>query len=219
MNSTLKSIAQIDEASAEVARCGLVPHGDPRKHWDAISALRFILDRRSVDDRVLEVGATLYSVMLTWLYQLGYRCLRGIDFVYERPVRRGCIRYEPGDLTRTRFADGSFDIVCSMSVIEHGVDASAYFAEMARLLSPGGLLITSIDYWRDPVDTRGELAFGVPIRIFTPEDVRDLLRTGQAYGFAPTGPIDCECQDRTITWDPYALSYTFLCFALEKRQS
>jgi SAM-dependent methyltransferase len=219
MNTTLKTKGQIEQACDEVQRCGLVPHGDRQKNWDALSALRFILDRSMASARVLEVGATLHSVMLPWLYQYGYRYLRGIDLVFDRPVRRGSIVYEPGDLTRTRFKNASFDIVCSMSVIEHGVSVSAYFAEMARLLSQGGLLITSTDYWKEPVDTRGQMAFGVPIKVFTPEDIGELLRTGQSFGFVPTGAIDLGCQERAVTWEEFSLSYSFLCFALEKKSA
>jgi SAM-dependent methyltransferase len=219
MNTTLKSEEQVKAATAEVQRCGLVPHVDRQKHWDAISALRFICDRRKPDDRVLEVGATLNSVMLPWLYQCGYRHLRGIDLVFDRAVHRGCIVYEPGDLTHTRFTDCSFDIICSMSVIEHGVPVSAYFSEMARLLSPGGLLITSTDYWKDPVDARGQTAFGEPIKVFTPQEIEELLRASRTFGFAQTGPIDLVCQDRAVTWGKFKLSYSFLCFALEKQRT
>jgi len=157
--------------------------------------------------------------MLPWLYQYGYRRLCGIDLIFAEPLHRGPILYEPGDLTHTRFPDAGFDVICSMSVIEHGVPAAPYFMEMARLLSPDGLLITSTDYWKEPVDTRGQIAFGVPIKIFTPPEILDLVQTGRKFGLVPTGSIDLECQDRPVTWRTYDLSYTFLCFAMHKKAS
>ena len=52
-----------------------------------------------------------------------------------------------------------------------GVNLAAYFKEMARILKPGGLLITSTDYYDSPVDTRGQVAFGAPIHIFSPDEI------------------------------------------------
>lgn len=216
MNSTLKSLAQVEEAMAEVDRCGLIPRRDDRpKNWDALSALNFILARTRPDARILEVGA-LYSVMLLWLYQCGYRHLCGIDLTFERQTRKGPIVYEPGDLTHTRFSDASFDVICSMSVIEHGIPAVAYFREMARLLSAGGYLITSTDYWKEPVDTHGQVAFGAPIKIFARQEIEQLLETGRKFSLVPTGAVDLECRERAVTWRAYNLDYTFVCFAMEK---
>lgn len=217
MNSTLKSRTQVEVAMEEVKRCGLPPHVDRPKNWDALSALSLILARTRPDARVLEVGAALPSVMLSWLYQFGYRQLHGIDLVFDERVRRGPIAYEHGDLTATRFRDASFDVICSMSVIEHSVPAVAYFREMSRLLSPGGLLVTSTDYWKDPVDTRGQAAFGAPIKVFTASEIGNWFDTALQFGLDCTGPVDLECGERAVTWSLYNLSYTFLCFAMTKQ--
>jgi SAM-dependent methyltransferase len=217
INTALASEAQVEEALREVRRCGLPPHKDRPKSWDALAALRVILERTGPDAAVLEAGATLYSVILPWLFLYGYRDLRGIDLVFDAPVRRGPIRYEPGDLTRTAYPDGRFDAIACLSVIEHGVDPDAYFREASRLLKPGGVLVTSTDYWEDPVDTGGQEAFGVPIRIFTRPEVEDLLKRAEAHGLEPTGPVDLACQERAVAWPTYGLRYTFLCFALTKR--
>ena len=217
MNTTLRSAKQVEQAYAEVRACGLPPHPDRPKNWDALSTLDLILRRTDRQAAVLEVGAALYSVTLPWLYLFGYRNLRGIDLVFDKPVRRGPIRYEHGDLTTTHFAGGSFDIIVSLSVIEHGVSPEKYFREMSRLLKPAGMLITSTDYWPNPIDTQGRTAYGVPITIFTRSDVEALLATARNYGLRPTGTIDLECDERCVTWDPFDLHYTFTCFALEKR--
>jgi SAM-dependent methyltransferase len=119
--------------------------------------------------------------MLLWLYQCGYQHLRGIDLAFERWVRKGPIVYEPSNLMHTSFRDASFDVICSMSVIGRGIPTVAYFREMARLLSAGGLLITSTDYWKEPVDTRGQVAFGVPIEIFNAQEIEQLLETGRKF--------------------------------------
>src|SRR5712664_2480646 len=119
MNTTLRSAKQVEQACAEVRACGLPPHPDRPKNWDALSTLDLILRRTDRHAAVLEVGAALYSVTLPWLYLFGYRNLRGIDLVFDKPLRRGPIRYEHGDLTTTRFGRASFDVIVSLSVIEH----------------------------------------------------------------------------------------------------
>jgi SAM-dependent methyltransferase len=214
VNSVLKTRRQVDEAAREVERCGLVRHPDRAKNWDALAALQTILAQTTSNARVLEMGARLYSVMLPWLYQYGYRHLTGIDLVHVESVRRGPIRYEFGDLTRTRFAGGSFDVICAMSVIEHGVEPRAYFAEAARLLAPGGLLLTSTDCWKDRVDTRGQIAYGKPITIFTIEEIAAMLGAAREYGLRPLSEIDLTCEERAVRWERFGLEFTFVCFAL-----
>src|SRR5437764_470272 len=84
---------------------------------------------------------------------------------YERSIlsslpRRSRISFVTCDLTRTPFRDQSFDVITCLSVIEHGVELEAYVREMSRLLRPGGYLITSTDFWCQPVDTAGIFPFG-----------------------------------------------------------
>jgi SAM-dependent methyltransferase len=214
INAVLKTRRQIDEALREVDRCGLVRHPDRAKNWDALAAIKTILMRTGREARVLEMGARLYSVILPWLYQYGYRHLTGIDVVYDEPVRRGPIRYEFGDLRKTHFTDRSFDVICSLSVIEHGVEPRLYFAEAARLLTPGGLLITSTDCWKEPVDTRGQVAYDAPIKIFTIEEIADMIRLAADQGFTLLREMDLVCEEAAVTWGRYRLEYTFVCFAL-----
>ena len=222
MNTVLKTRQQVERALREVDRCGLPRHNDDAKNWDALAALHTILSSTGPDARVLEVGAPLYSVMLPWLYQYGYRDLTGIDVVYSDPIRRGPIRYEFGDITRrTRFADASFDVICAMSVIEHGVDLTRYFSEAARLLTRGGLLITSTDCWKDPVDTRGQTAYGQPIKVFTPREIVAMLETAREYGLrlGPGRDLDLVCEEPAVTWARFGLEFTFACFTLVREDS
>jgi SAM-dependent methyltransferase len=156
-------------------------------------------------------------VTLPWLYLFGYRNLRGIDLVFDKPVRRGPIRYEYGDLIASRFGNNSFDIIVSLSVIEHNVSPEAYFREMSRLLRSSGILITSTDYWVDPIDTRGQSAYGAPIMIFTRSDIETLLSTAQNFDLRTTGEVDLNCHEKAVWWERFDLRYTFTCFALEKR--
>ena len=57
-----------------------------------------------------------------------------------------------GDLRRLPFASGAFDFVMAMEVLEHVPDPQSGMGELARILAPGGRLVTSIPV-RDPAPT------------------------------------------------------------------
>jgi SAM-dependent methyltransferase len=208
-NTALRTDSQVDAARQEIVACGLPPHGERPKNWDLLVALGTILERVGRQGAVLEMGAPRYSRLLPWLFLYGYRDLHGIDLVFERSWRAGPIRYEPMDLTATTYPGGRFDAIACLSVVEHGVEVEAYLREAARLLRPGGVLVTSTDYWCAPVETGGAVAYGVPIRVFGPADLAGWLEIAAANGLRPTGTPDYTCGDKVVTWRRFGLSYTF----------
>ena len=52
-----------------------------------------------------------------------------------------------GDATRLPFADAAFDKVIASEVLEHIPDDGAAFAELARVLRPGGRLAVTVPAW------------------------------------------------------------------------
>ena len=218
VNSALRARSERDLAIDEVRRIGLPPHPDPPKNWDSLIGLGLILQRTGPEARLLDAGAAPYSVLLPWLYLYGYQDLWGIDLTYEGERRHGTITYQRGDIERTGFDDGAFDVVMCLSVIEHGVSAEAYFREAARILRPGGLLFTSTDYWCEAIDTEAATSYGVPVTVFTPVDVSSMLQTAAAHGLHPRQPIRMDCEERVVHWAQHGLDYTFINFALELQQ-
>jgi len=216
MNGALKNRAAWEAADNMGRRMHLPLHRDPVKNWDHLAAVSAILASTTPEARILDAGAELYSNVLPALFLYGYRDLYGINLDFKSTTRRGPIEYRRGDLTQTPFPDGYFDAVTCMSVIEHGVPIEAYFREMYRVLKPGGLLITSTDYFPSPVDTAGKMAHGAPIRIFSKPDILDILEAARRAGFQPTGDIDLECEEKPVRWEKYGLEYTFLLFTLRK---
>jgi len=216
INSALKDGAEIQKAIIEAKRLRLPLHDDQPKTWDSLGALHQILTRTNPESQILDAGAEWYSTLLPWLSLYGYRNLVGNNLTFDKqnPKHVGPIRYEYGDITSMEFEDSSFDAIACLSVVEHGVEWRSYFQEMARVLKPGGVLTTSVDYFESPTDSRGQVAFGVPIRVYTREDMLGAFAIARSFGLEPTGEVDLECRDRAITWKEFGLSYTFLVFSL-----
>jgi hypothetical protein len=216
-NSVLKNQKEVDRAISQVKKLGLKVRGDLPKNWDSLATLYYILKNTDKDARVFDAGAALYSVILPWLFLYGYKNLVGGNFIFKKKIKRGSILYEPCDITKTNYVNNSFDVVTCLSVIEHGVDLHSYFKEMSRILKVDGILITSTDYYETPVDTKGQVAYGVPIHIFTKDEIEEALNISEKYGLFLTAPLDLTCDEKVVCWKQYDLRFTFLNFVLRKK--
>jgi SAM-dependent methyltransferase len=216
-NGTLQSAEEWKATTEEARRLGVPRHRSDEKDWDHLAAVNAILGRTTPEARVLDAGAEFYSNVLPALFVYGYRNLIGINLSFTSPARRGPIRYEHGDITQTDFPDAWFDAATCMSVIEHGVPLEGYFREMHRILKPGGLLITSTDYFPTPIETGGKTAHGAAIKIFTRAEIEDMLRLAERCGFELTGDVGLECRERAVRWAQVDLEFTFVVFTLRNK--
>jgi SAM-dependent methyltransferase len=214
----LKAEHQWQQAFEQVRALALPRHPDAPKNWDTLAAVAQVLSETTPQARVLDAGAELYSSFLPALYAYGYKNLTGINLLFPRAIQRGPIRYEPGDITSTRFAEASFDAVGCLSVIEHGVDLNAFFREMSRIIRPNGLLIVSTDFWETPVDTIGKQDFGAPIHVFTRRELESALLIASDSGFELTAPIDLNCVEKAARWDYHGLKYTYVLLSLRRNE-
>lgn len=212
--AVLQDDSEYEQATAELRRCGLVPHGTPSKNWDHLAALTTILDRTDDTARVLDAGGEIYSPLVHWLYLFGYRDLHVCNLSFDEAFRRGPIRYQPQDITDTSFPNASFDAVTCLSVIEHGVDVDAFLTEAHRILRPGGQLLVSTDYWPDGVDSDGVSAYGLAWDPFDADDLTQLVERAEAAGFRSTTDVDVSVSERPVSWRGY--EYTFALLQLEK---
>jgi SAM-dependent methyltransferase len=215
-NAVLKTRLERDNAVAQVRKLGLPVVSDTQKNWDTLAALHCILTETSTSAKILDAGAEIYSRILPWLFLYGYTKLEGINIVFQDQRRLGPIIYKHGDITYTDYAPETFDAIACLSVVEHGVDLSAYFMEMARLLKPGGILITSTDYWQSPTDTKGRQMYGAPVHIFTRDEIEQAIALAAQFGFVLTSNIDLSCDERVVHWSAVGLDYTFVIFTLRK---
>lgn len=104
---------------------------------------------------VLELGPGQTPRLLQLAMQDGAKSATGLDvenYVSERwPAE---VRASVYDGRRMPFDDHSFDVIWSNSCLEHVRHPALTVAEFARVLRPGGLMISSIDlrdhYHKDP---------------------------------------------------------------------
>ena len=208
-NAALRGEVAIEEAASMMAEAGLPPHPDHPKCWDGFLAALHATDSTARDAPVLDAGAERYSTFLPGLRQLGFSDLTGINTVFAEPEEHHGIRLLPGDITGSILPDAHFGFIACLSVIEHGVDLAAFFAEQARLLRPGGHLFVSCDYWETPIETAGLSAYGVPVHIFSRPELEAAIALAETYGLRLVGPSNLACVDKAVAWARFGLRYTF----------
>lgn len=197
-------------AVAQCRRLRLPLHHDKPKNWDALGALSTIVALCGRDAAVLDAGSARYSSILPWLRLYGSADLTGINLEFDKDVHRDGVRFAYGDITATGFPQDRFDAVTCLSVIEHGVPVPAFLAESARILRPGGLLVISTDYDQSPPDTSGHLAYGEPVTIFGPDDVRKLVEVAAGLGLELLGELRLSHAERPVHWKRTGLDFTFI---------
>lgn len=206
----LDSRAAWQTAVGECRRLRLPLHHDKPKNWDALGALSTVITHCGRQARVLDAGSARYSSILPWLRLYGSDDLTGVNLEFTSEVRRDGVRFAYGDITATSFPDGRFDAVTCLSVIEHGVPPEAFLKETARILRPGGLLVLSTDYDQSPPDTSGHLAYGEPVKIFGPDDVRGLVELAAGAGLELIGELRLDHAERPVHWKRTGLDFTFI---------
>lgn len=96
-----------------------------------------------------------------------------------------------GDATRLPFVDGAFDRVIASEVLEHIPDDAAAFAELARVLRPGGTIAVTVPAWLSERicwllsdEYHAPFVEGGHVRIYTEAGLRSSLRR---VGLKPYG--------------------------------
>jgi len=116
-------------------------------HWDEKLFRKWILDRLSPGDHILDVGAGSGHVPLMDFRGHAAR-ICGIDpdeRVVDNPyLDEGKVAFGEA----IPYPDDSFDLAFSCSVVEHLEHPAAVFAEVRRVLKPGGrYLIKTPNFW------------------------------------------------------------------------
>lgn len=221
INSVLKTEPEVEESLQNLKKLKLLFHNDKPKNWDCYRAFSFILRQGNKESKILDVGSADYGVILPWLELYGFSNLYGCDISFEKEFQKGRIRYYKQDLQKTKFPSNFFDFITSISVIEHGVKIDSYLKEMSRLLKRGGYLLTSTDYWPDPIDTKGLYPYGKELgemKVFMREDIEELVGKAQEYELELIEPIDFSYKDKVVYWKRVDKRFTYIFFILRKEK-
>ena len=85
---------------------------------------------------------------------------------------------------------------------------AGYFSrKWHEFYGPGELLFVSMDYWQDAIDVGDRTAFGVPVKIFTSNEVTSLVERASRVGLTLVGDLDLACDQKVVRCD--GLYYTF----------
>lgn len=113
-----------------------------RSHWEVFREL--IGPLASTKGKVLEVGCGRGSLS-SYFAQDGWDCtlldyspavLETAKLVFSRNGHKA--EYVPGDANALPFPDESFDVTCSIGLLEHFENVGRVMEEQARVLKPGG---------------------------------------------------------------------------------
>jgi SAM-dependent methyltransferase len=213
-------VSALDSPVVALARrlhlVGGVKMGDVVKSWDVLQTVKFLDANISRIDPILDIGCYASEITST-LHKMGYTNLAGADLnpnLTKMPYQ-GRIRYEVTDFTQTKYAAESFSAITSISVIEHGFDPHRLLKEMSRILKPGGYFIASFDYWPQKIDTSDTRFFDMDWKIFSKEEVRELIELAATYALSPVGALTFEANERPIECG--GRKYTFGWLALRKK--
>jgi SAM-dependent methyltransferase len=192
-----------------------LPVGDMVKSWDVARTLDFIDTHLPKDARILDLGAFCSEVPVS-LAKMGFTGVHGVDLnpnVTTMP-HADRVQYSVSDFMSTPFSQASFDAVTAISVIEHGYEPERLFAELGRLLRPGGYFIASFDYWPEKIDTGNTRFFDMYWLIFSERDVTAMLEVAKRHGLSPAGDLHPQSAERAIHCMGY--DYTFGWLVLRK---
>ncbi|HZP65236.1 MAG TPA: methyltransferase domain-containing protein [Rudaea sp.] len=158
-----------EESAIRCTGCGATP-----VHWALGMAIhRYVpqLDRADV----CELSAR--GPLAAHLRRRARRAMLSEFFADAAPgTERGGVRCE--DVQQLSYADSSFDLATCTEVLEHVPDDAAAFAELRRVLRPGGRLLFTVPLHDAPTLERARLSGNGVEHLAAPVYHRDPLRAG-----------------------------------------
>ena len=199
----LQTRLESDAATVLVESLGLPSHHDSQKNWDTFKCVSYIASLGDLETPVLDAGSGARVVAPRWLHQLGYKNVYACDIQgAQKDLYKSIgLHFSVQDLTATNYADGFFQAVTCISVIEHNVPLDAFAREMARILKPGGLLLVSTDYWSEFIDCSGIYPYGFDageMKIIDPKELTEFVGMAQAAGMELCAPLQFETHEKDL---------------------
>lgn len=208
LNRVLQSRAEVDAATQWLKQNNLQSHGLQCKDMDL-----YLVANNIGHGDIADLGAdgswVLTNAVLAGLQ--GQKC--GIDLHIPDREYVG-MEMTQGDLMATPYADGQFDYVTCMSVVEHSVDYEKLAKECARILKKGGTLIMSCDFWEPKPSTEAMRLYNLDWSILDVNDANRLIEEMRKVGLIITSTPDFTLGEAVINPSycspAQGVSYTFL---------
>jgi SAM-dependent methyltransferase len=224
----LQSLEEVEEAIIILKKNGLSCHGEYIKNWDLVQICE-ILGKVGKDAFVLDMGCRGKRCSdMRFLYSKGVINSYGIDLtipIVEKLTQIALMiknrmklpfTLVQGDLTKTKFKDGSFDLIICLSVIEHGVDLESFLKEAYRLLKNPAILYVSTDYWEPKCQVEDYLKpFGLEWKIFSKIEIEELINLAKKCNFNIENENIPRPRDKVIHWE--GKQYTEISLIFEKQ--
>lgn len=221
MIGILRNEAEIEKASLWLDDNALPRHSTRAKNWD-LYHLSIAVRHLERSARIADLGCEGMCA-LNLLAAMGFRDIYGVDLSVDWRSRMGqlksMIRYSAPeipfhmykrDILNSGFPDGYFDFASCISVIEHGIDAGAFFAEMRRILAPGAGLFVTADYWPERIEVSPDpRPYGLSWNVLDKKGVERNVDIASRAGFRLFGACDIpEAEERCASW--YGVKFTFI---------
>jgi len=202
----LKSMAEIDECTDYLIRNGYASHSISCKNWD----IAHIISDLS-DGNLLDMGSTDSFILKNAVVKKLLGEKYGVD-LREPDVAAEGVKYIVGDMLNVPLPDNYFSNITCLSVIEHEVDFEKFAREASRLLTPGGKLYVTFDYWVPKIITNANL-YGAKWELLDDKDVNRLINECEKQNLQITEEIDWSVGEKVIRPGYYSpdpeVSYTF----------
>ena len=235
MVNVLKNWGEVGEAIGYLQNVGRDKktrsfHSTPVKNWDLAQVAKILLPKKRAI-RILDMGCGGSSV-LRFCYRYGFTNVYGIDLSINFHDRWQQLMYWKNNgfrvpyhlsaqsVTKTRFPNNFFDVAICLSVIEHNVSLSDFFADAARVLKPGGILYVSTDYWENKISTvTAPLNYGtepgVEWNIFSKTEIHELIKIASKFHLNLNNKNIPKVDEPIVFWN--TKRYTFLSLLFTKK--
>jgi SAM-dependent methyltransferase len=208
MNFFLQSRADVDSATKFLEDNGYITSGLSCKNWEFFHVAPYLKD-----GALLDMGSSGSIVLDNAVKKKIVGEKVGVDLEYPPNVSSPeGMKLMRGDLMETGLPDESFDIVTSLSVLEHDVDFEKFAKEASRLLKKMGSLFVSFDYAPEKIDTSLTRLYSLRWNVLSKEDVIEFVRVCGEHGLELSGEIDWKTNEMVINpsyCSPANCEYTF----------
>ena len=210
----LKSKGEIYACTEYLHKKGYVSHNVVCKDWD----LAHIIHDLS-DGNFLDMGSSDSYILKNAVLKNIKGEKYGIDLQPPDVPVEG-VKYIIGDLMNTGLPSNYFSNITCLSVIEHQVDFEKFAAEVSRILSFGGKLYLTFDYWNPKVTPAVKL-YDLSWNILDETAVKILIEECEKKNLYLVEEIDWSLGEAIIRKGYYSpdptVSYTFGMLVFQKK--